>query len=113
SAVACVPTPVAAYLILPAQAMLAASPAEMRVVHLISAAMWSGAAIATATVASRVIYGLAREVAAARDIGQYTLEAQLRSGRLGEEEGGRQRMLIRPAAITIDRPQALCTTPAG
>ncbi len=77
----------------------------------ISTASWIAVGVTVATVASSVIYGLRKEVEAARDLGQYTLEEKIGSGGMGEVWRGRHRMLIRPAAIKLIRPSALGSTP--
>jgi hypothetical protein len=89
------------------------SPWVIRLLHTVDKVMWVAAFTATATVASRIIYGLAREVAAARDIGQYTLEERIGSGGMGEVWRATHRMLIRPAAIKIISRAALGSSPGG
>jgi serine/threonine protein kinase len=79
----------------------------------VDAALWGASAIAVATVASHVIYGLRRQVAAAREIGQYTLEQKLGAGGMGEVWRANHRMLIRPAAIKIVNAEALGSAPGG
>ena len=82
-------------------------------VLVMDAVLWAASAIAVATVASHVIYGLRREVAAARDIGSYTLEEKLGAGGMGEVWRANHRMLIRPAAIKIVNAEALGSAPGG
>ena len=70
------------------------------------AAVSSTFAIAFAYMGARVVYGLGREVAAARELGSYRLEERLGQGGMGEVWRARHRMLARPAAIKLIRPAA-------
>ncbi|MGE0811921.1 MAG: serine/threonine-protein kinase [Vicinamibacterales bacterium] len=75
----------------------------------------SGAfAVGFAYMGARVVYGLGREVAAAREIGSYVLEEKLGQGGMGEVWRARHRLLARPAAIKIVRspPGAPAVGPA-
>src|SRR3954451_7311367 len=69
--------------------------------------LWSILGITLATIASRVLYGLRRQVAEASELGQYLLEEKIGGGGMGEVWRARHRLLIRPAAIKLIRQEPL------
>ena len=60
-----------------------------------------------AYVAARVIYRYGTRLSEAREIGSYQLERPLAHGGMGEVWIARHRMLARPAALKLIRPEAL------
>jgi serine/threonine protein kinase len=60
--------------------------------------------VGIAVLASHVVYGLGRDVAAARQMGSYRLRERLGQGGMGEVWKAEHRMLARPAAIKLVRP---------
>ena len=72
--------------------------------YFINTAIASAIAVGFAYMGSRVVYGLGRDLAAARELGSYRLEEKLGQGGMGEVWRARHRMLARPAAIKLIRP---------
>jgi tRNA A-37 threonylcarbamoyl transferase component Bud32 len=60
-----------------------------------------------AWISARVVYRLGREVQRARRLGNYRLTERLGEGGMGEVWKGEHRLLARPAAIKLIRPEAL------
>jgi hypothetical protein len=62
---------------------------------------------AMAYVGSRVVYALGAEVTRARELGSYQLVERLGQGGMGEVWRAKHRLLARPAAIKLVRPEVL------
>jgi serine/threonine-protein kinase len=66
-----------------------------------------------AYVGARVIYALGKEVTRARELGGYRLVERLGAGGMGEVWRAHHRLLARPAAIKLVRPEFLGASDAG
>jgi len=62
---------------------------------------------ATAVIPARIIRGLGRQVTRARELGSYRLGPKLGAGGMGEVYQAEHRLLARPAAIKLIRPDLL------
>jgi serine/threonine-protein kinase len=85
----------------------APSALAYRAVVLLNPILWSICVIVTATLTSRIIYGLRKTMREANQIGPYTLEEKLGAGGMGEVWRARHRMLVRNAAVKLIRPEPL------
>src|SRR5262249_39570141 len=83
------------------------SPEYQKLHMTLNTILWSILGTILATIISRVLYGLRRQVAEASELGQYLLEEKIGGGGMGEVWRARHRLLIRPAAIKVIRPEAL------
>jgi len=83
------------------------SPGYQKLHMTLNTVLWSVLGTTLATIVSRVIYGLRRQVAEASELGQYLLEERIGGGGMGEVWRARHRLLIRPAAIKLIRREAV------
>lgn len=63
--------------------------------------------ICVSILASRIVYGMARDITRARRLGSYQLIKTLGKGGMGEVWIARHRLMVRPAAIKLIRPEML------
>ena len=81
------------------------TPAYQKQYMTLNTVLWSILGTTLATITSRATYGLRKQVAEANELGQYILEDKIGGGGMGEVWRARHRLLIRPAAIKLIRPQ--------
>jgi serine/threonine-protein kinase len=83
------------------------TPGYQKLHMTLNTVLWSVLGTTLATIISRVLYGLRQQVVEASELGQYILEDQIGGGGMGEVWRARHRLLIRPAAIKLIRPEAV------
>ncbi len=73
---------------------------------LVNVGLWVVASTVTATLASKIIYGLQEKVREARQLGQYTLEKKIGEGGMGKVYIASHAMLRRKTAVKLMNSQA-------
>jgi serine/threonine protein kinase len=73
----------------------------------------AGFAVLLAPMISRIVYRLGSEATKARELGSYRLVEPLGKGGMGEVWRAEHRMLARPAAAKLIRPEALSSNPGA
>jgi hypothetical protein len=79
--------------------------AHFPVISVVGYAIWWAVVVVSATLVSRVVYGLRTEIRRARRLGQYTLEARIGEGGMGVVYRAHHGMMRRPTAIKLLRPE--------
>ncbi len=73
--------------------------------QMVATALWLSAFIASATITSRVVYGLHREIHHARSVGQYLLHEKLGEGGMGVVYRATHALLKRDTAVKLLPPR--------
>jgi serine/threonine-protein kinase len=82
-------------------------PPGLRVIHIVLFFLANYVCAAIAYVGARIIYRLGTEVAREREMGSYQLDARIGQGGMGEVWRASHRLLVRPAAIKLIRPDRI------
>jgi serine/threonine-protein kinase len=88
-------------------------PQGVLTIHIVLAALPAYVCAAMAYVGARIIYQLGTEVTKERELGSYQLDSRIGQGGMGEVWRARHRMLIRPAAIKLIRPDRISSAEEG
>ena len=84
--------------------MIQYTPRSAATYNLVSNIPWWTLSVAVSVVATRTIYGLRKDVRAAKQLGQYTLEGKLGEGGMGVVFKARHALIHRPTAVKLLLP---------
>jgi serine/threonine-protein kinase len=85
---------------------------ELPAMRYVVSTMSPAFAVVLAYVGSRVVHGMSVDLAEARRLGSYVLESRLGEGGMGEVWQAKHRLLVRPAAVKLIRPELVARDPA-
>jgi hypothetical protein len=91
-------------LVLVALAIVRGATDEQALGSAAAVACWAATAVTISTVASQTIFGLRKEAARARVLGQYTLESKIGQGGMGDVWRASHSLLRRPTAVKLLPP---------